>query len=155
MVNNQMNRQESVTSNLHQLTSKPQQFLPTPDLQFQISWGDFITMSFILVMLIFTLQSFQLNQTLNLVHIQTLLQLNQLMMMKWNIYWNYSTLNMIMIFCMLNSICLRIDWWRPLLQKKLQFLLCCLIKMQENIFAVTEWMSQFSMFLPAKDVLFL
>ena len=61
-------------------------------------------MSLIMVMLRFTLQSFQLNLTMNMFHIQTPLQPNQLMMMKWTIFWNYSTHNMMMILWMLTSI---------------------------------------------------
>ena len=46
-----------------------------------------------MVMLKFTLKIFQLNLTLNQFQIQTPLLLNQLMMIKWIISWNYSIQN--------------------------------------------------------------
>ena len=98
-----MSHQESGTANLQNLNSNPVPLLPKPFLSFKLSWGDLIIMSLIMVMLRFTLHIFQFNLTLNIFHIQTPLQSNQLMMMKWNISCNYSTENMMMIFWMLNS----------------------------------------------------
>ena len=63
----------------------------------------------------FTLQSFQLNLTMHLFHIQTPLLSNQLMITKWTIYCNYSNHNMMIFFWMLTSRCFRLDWWLPLL----------------------------------------
>ena len=59
---------------------------------------------------------------------QTPLQLNQLMMIKWIISWNYSTHNMMTIFYMLTSRCFKNDRWLLLLQRFLQYILCCFIK---------------------------
>ena len=97
-VKKQINYQESGIYNLMQLTSNPETLLPTPALWFKLSRGDLIIITFITVMLRFTLQSFHLNLTLKLFQIKTPLQLNQLMMMKCNIYWNCLTQNTINIF---------------------------------------------------------
>ena len=35
---------------------------------------------------------------------------------------------------MLTSICVKLDWWSPLLQNFIQSLLCCFIKTEERIF---------------------
>ena len=86
-----------------------------------------------MVMLRFTLQSFQLNLNLNLFQIQTPLQLNQLMIMKWTIYWNYFIKNTMKIFWVLTSICFRLDCWSPLLQNCIQSILCCFINMEEQM----------------------
>ena len=69
-----------------------------------------------MVMLRFTLHSLKLNLTLNLFHLQTPLELIQLMMTEWNISWKYSTKNKMNIFWMLNYRCFMLDWWLPLLQ---------------------------------------
>ena len=69
-----------------------------------------------MVMLKFTLTIFQLNLTLNKFQIQTPLQLNQMMMMKWIISWNSSIKNTIEILWMLTYICFNLDLWSPLLQ---------------------------------------
>ena len=82
----------------------------------------------------FILQSYHWNLTLYLFHIQTPLQSNQLMTMKWTIYWNYSTKNIMVIFWMLNSICFRLYCWMPFLQNFIQSLLCCFIKTKELMF---------------------
>ena len=129
MVMNQMNHQNSGTSNLHNIISNPVPLLPKPTLWFQLSWGDLIIMSLIMVMFRFPLQSLQLSLTLNQFQIHTPLQLNQLMMMKWIISWNYYTQNMMKIFWMLISRCFNLEWLLPLLQNFIQSLLCCFIKM--------------------------
>ena len=85
-------------------------------------------------MLKFTLQSFRFSLTLNQFHIQTPLQLNQLMIMIWIISWNYSIHNTMEIFWMFTSRCFKLDWWSPLLQKFIQYLLCCFIKTEERMF---------------------
>ena len=123
-----MNQQESVTANLEHITSNPGPLLPTPVLWFQISRGDLIIMPLIMVMLRFSLESFQLNLTLNQVQIQTPLKLNKLMMMKWTISCNSSIHNMMMVFWVLNSRCFRLYCCLPLLKKIIQSLLCCFIK---------------------------
>ena len=106
-----------------------------------------------MVMLRFTLKSVQLNITMNLLQIQTPLQSKKFMMMKWTIYYNYSTNNMMMIFCMLNYRCFRLEQWSPLLQSFIQSLLCFFyIYVGDNV-AVTNCMSQFYMFLPTKTTL--
>ena len=106
-------------------------------------------MPLILVMLRFTLQSFQLNLSLNLFQIQTPLQSNQLMTMKWTISWDSFTKNMMRIFWMLTSRCLRIDWWSSLLKMiAVSTVLFC--KDGGASVAVTNCMSQFSMFVPTK-----
>ena len=128
-----MNCQDSGISNHHNLTSNPGTIPPTPDLWFHIPWVSLIIMPLIMVMLRFTLQRFQLNLTLNLFQIHTPLQLNKLMTMKWTISWNYSTQNMMKIFWMLTSICLRLDWWSPLLQNFIQSLLCFFINTEERM----------------------
>ena len=127
-----MKHQESGITNLQNIISNPRPLLSTPALWFHLSGGYLIIMLLIMVMLRFTLQSLQLNLTLNLFQILTPLRLNQLMMMKWKISWNFSTHNMIQIFWMLISICFRIYWWYPLLQKCIQSLLCCSINMKEQ-----------------------
>ena len=129
MVNNQMNHQESGISNLQNITSNPEPLIPTPALCFQLSCEELIIMPFIMMMLWFTLHSFQLNITMNQFQIQTPLQLNQLMMMKWTISCNSSTQNTMMIFWILKFICFRLDWWLPLLQNFIQSLLFCFINM--------------------------
>ena len=88
-----------------------------------------------MVILRFTLQSVQLNLTLNQIQIQTPLWLNQLMMMKCTIYHNSSIQNTMKTFWMLNSRCFRLDCWLPLLQKRIQPLLRCFINME-------DWMLQ-------------
>ena len=133
MVKNQINHQEIGTANLHHLTSNPEPLLPTPSLWFKLSWGDLIIIPFIMVVFRFTLNSFQLNLTLNLFHIQTPLRSNQLMMIKWTISWNSSTHNVMKIFLMLTSRWFRIEWWFPLIQDFIQSLLCCFIKKEEKI----------------------
>ena len=73
--------------------------------------GGIIIMLLIMVMLRFTLHSFQLNWTLNIFQIKKPLRLNQLMMMKWTIYWNYFTQKNMNIFCVLTYRWFRLDWW--------------------------------------------
>ena len=131
---NQMNRQESLTSNLQQLTSNRGPLLQIPSLLFQLSWGDLIIIPLIMVIFRFTLQSFQLNLTVNIFQIHTPLRLNQLMMMKWTISWNSSTQKMMKIFLILTYICFRLEWWIPLLKHFIHSLLWCFIKMREQIF---------------------
>ena len=109
-------------------------------------------MPLIMVMLRFALQSFQLSLTLNQFQIHTPLQLNQLMIMKWNIYWNYSIQNMTKIFWMLTSIYFRLNWWFPLLKSFIESLSTVLFhKYGGANVSVTNWMSHFSMFVPTKD----
>ena len=103
MENNQRIHQESGTSNFKNITSNPGLLLPKPTLWFQLSWGDLIIIPLIMVMLRFTLKSFQLNITLNLFQIQKPLLSNQLMTMKLTISRNSSTNNMMNIFWMLTS----------------------------------------------------
>ena len=86
-----------------------------------------------MMMLKFILQIFQLNLSLNQFQIQTPLQLNQLMMMKWIIYCNSYIQNMMNVFCMLTSRCFNIDWWLPLLQNFIHSLLCCFVKTEERM----------------------
>ena len=129
MVMNQMIHQESGTANLQYLTSNPGPLLPKPVLWFHLSWGDLIILSLIMVILRFVIHSFQLNLTLNLFQIQTPLQSNQWVMMKYTISWNYFTHNMMIIFWVLTSICYRLDWCSPLLQNFIHSLLCCFINM--------------------------
>ena len=74
-----------------------------------------------------------MNLTINMLHIQTPLRLNQLMTTKWFISWNYYTQNMMMIFWMLTFRCFSLDWWYLLLQNFIQALLCCFINMDERI----------------------
>ena len=87
-----------------------------------------------MVILMFPLNSFQLNITLSQFQIHTPLRSNQLMMLKYIISWNYYIQNIMKIFLMLTSRCFNIDWWSPLLQNFIQYLLCCFIKMEEQIF---------------------
>ena len=144
-----MSHQESGTANLQNLNSNPVPLLPKPFLSFKLSWGDLIIMSLIMVMLRFTLHIFQFNLTLNIFHIQTPLQSNQLMMMKWNISCNSSTHSMMMIFLMLTFICFRLDWWLPLF--KIYKVSTFLFHKDVGVnFSVTNCMSHFSMFLPTK-----
>ena len=86
-----------------------------------------------MVMLRFTLHSFQLNLTLDMFHIQTPLQSNQFMIMKWTISWNYSTQNTMKIFWVLTYRCFRLDLWSPLIQHFIQSLLSCFINTEEQI----------------------
>ena len=53
--------QDSRTANLHWFTSKTDPLLPKPFLCFPISWGDLATITLIIVMVRFTLNSFHLN----------------------------------------------------------------------------------------------
>ena len=133
MVKNQINRKESVTDNLHNLTSNSETFLPTPYLLFQLAWGYLIIIPLIIIMLGFILNSSQLNLTLNMFQIHTPLWLNKLMMMKLTISWKYFTQNMMMIFWILTSRWFRVDWCLPLLQNLIQSILCCFIKMEEQL----------------------
>ena len=71
MAKNQLIHQYSERANLRHLTSNTGPLLPKPVLWFQISLGDLIIMPLIMVILRLTLQSFQLNITLNLFYIQT------------------------------------------------------------------------------------
>ena len=128
-----MSHQESGTANLQNLNSNTGPLLPKPILSFKISWGDLIILPLIMVILRFNLQSFQLNITLNMFQIHTPLLLNQSMMTKWTISWNFPTRNMMMIFWMLTSRCFRIDCWSPLLQKLIQNLLCCFKNIEERM----------------------
>ena len=104
--------------------------LPKTVLWFCLSWGDLIIVPLIMLMLRFTLHIFQLNLTMNMFQIQTPLLLNQLMMMKWTISWNFSTHNMMNIFWVLISRCFRYYWWSPLLKNFIQYLLCFFINME-------------------------
>ena len=85
------------------------------------------------VMLRFTLQSFQLNLTLNLFHIQKPIWSNKLMMMKWTIYWKSFTQNTMTTFWFLNSRCFNLDWWLPLHQNFIHSLLCCFINVEKQM----------------------
>ena len=133
MVTNQLIHQESGTSNLHHFTSNPGPLLPKPALWFHLSWVDLIIMTLIMSMYIFNLQNFQLNITMNLFQIRTPLRSNQLMMMKWTIYFNCSNHNMIMILWIMNSILFRINWWRIHIQNDTQSLLCYFINKEKQM----------------------
>ena len=61
-----LNHQESGTSNIQKINSNPEPLIPTLALYVELSWEDLIVMPLIMVMLSFTLQSLQLNLTLNL-----------------------------------------------------------------------------------------
>ena len=109
MVKNQLTHQESGIAKLQKLTSNTSHILPKTVLWFKLSWVDLIIMEFIMVMLKFTLHSYHLNIYLNLLHIQTPTQFNQLMMMECTISCSSSTNNMMIIFWMLTSIWFRLD----------------------------------------------
>ena len=103
-----------------------------------------------MVMLRFILQSLQLNPTLNLFHMQTPIQLNKLMMMKWTISRNFYPKNMMMIFWMLDSRLFRIDYWLPLY---LIFHTVYTVLFHKYVGAnveVKNSMSYFYMFVPTK-----
>ena len=100
-----------------------------------------------MLMLRFTLQIYQLNITLNLFQIHTPLQPNKLVIMKWTIYCNSSTKNMMDIFWMLMSVISRLEWCFPLLQNFIQLLFH---EYGGANVAVTNFMSHFYMFLPTK-----
>ena len=134
MVNNQINHQESGTANLQKLTSNSGPLLPKPVLWFHLTWLYLIVVTFIILMLSFTLHIFQLNLTLTMLQIRKPLQSNQLMMMKWTIAWNYSNQNIMKIFCMLTSRWFSLDWLSLLLKNFIQSILCCFINMEEQIF---------------------
>ena len=133
MVMNQMKHQDNGSANLRHLTSNPGPLLPTPALCFQLSWGDLIIMPLIMVMLKFPIHSFQLILNLNQFQIQTPLRLNQLLIMRWIISWNSFIQNMMNIFWMLTSRCFKLDWWFPLLQNCIQYLLCFFVNMEEKM----------------------
>ena len=126
--------QESGTSNLQQLISIPEPLLSKPVLRIQLPQWDLIIMPFIMVMLRSTLNIFQFNITLKMLQIHTPLRSNQLFVIKWTIYWNSSTLNMMTIFWILTSKFFRIDCWLPLLQNVIQSLLCCFIIMAYRMY---------------------
>ena len=128
-----MIHQESGTTNLQQLASNLVLLLPTPAQWFQLSWEDLIIIPFIMVILRFTLQSFQLNITMNQLQIYTPFQINPLMMMKWTISYNSTIHNIMKTFWVLTSRCFRIDYWLPLLQHFIHYLLCCFIKIEERM----------------------
>ena len=130
---NQRIHQESVTANLRQITSNPGPLLPKPVLGFQLSRVDLIINKLIMVMLRFTLQIFQFNLTLNILHNPTPIQSNHLMMMKCTISYNYFTHNMMVIFWILTSRCFRLEQWPPLLQNFIQPLLCCFINIEQRM----------------------
>ena len=67
---NQLNHQESVTSNIQQFTSNPRPIIPKPVLWFWISWGDLIIIPLIIVTLGFNLKSIHLNLSLTMFQIQ-------------------------------------------------------------------------------------
>ena len=71
-----MIHQDSVTANLHQLTSNLVHLLPKPVLWFQLSWGDLIIITLIMLMLRLNLQGFQLGLNLNLYPDTTLIRSN-------------------------------------------------------------------------------
>ena len=100
-------------------------------------------------MLRFTLKSFYLNLTINLLQIHTPLQSNQLIIMKWTISWNYYTQNMMIIFWILTFICFRIYWWLPYFKIYTVYTVFFNKYRGSNV-AVTNYMSQFSMFFPTK-----
>ena len=116
MVKKKTNYQESGTANIQNITSNQGPLIPKPALWLHLSWVDLIYMPLIIVMLRFTLHSFQLNLSLGLFHIHTTLWLNKLIMMKRTISRNSYTHNMIKIFWMLIFRCFRLDWWLLLLQ---------------------------------------
>ena len=120
-----------LTAILTIFTSDPKPILPKPTLWFQLSWVYLIIVPLIMVMLKLPLQSFWLSLTMNKFQIHTPIRSNQLMMMKWIISWNSSIQNMIKIFWMSTSRCFKIDWWLPLLQNFIYYLLCCFINMEE------------------------
>ena len=107
-------------------------------------------MPLIIVMSRFTLKSFQLNIPLNLLHIQTPFQSDKLMIMKWNISCNSSTQNRMMIFWMLTSIWLMIDWWFPLDLKCYTVYTVLFHRYGGQNIVVTNCMSHFYMFVPTK-----
>ena len=109
MVMNQLNHQEIETVNLHQLPSNTEPLLSKPVLWFQLSWGDLIKIPLTMVILVFTLQSFQFDLTMNMFQIETPLQSNQFIMIKFTISYNSSTCNRMMIFWMLTSILFRLE----------------------------------------------
>ena len=125
IVMNQRNHQYNEGASLRKITSNQGFFLPKTTLWFQLSWGDLIIMPLIMVMLSFTLHSFQLIITMNWFHTQTPLRLI--------ISWNYFIQNMMKIFWILTSRCFKLDWWYPLLQNFVLDLLCCFIKFEEQI----------------------
>ena len=133
MVMNQMNHQYNGIFNLHKLISNPGPLLPKPTLWFKLSWGDLIIIPYIMVMLKLPLHSFQLSLTMNQFQIQTPLQLNQFIIVNLIISWNSCIHNIMKIFWVLTSGCFKLDWWSPLLQNFIQYLLRCFIKMEERM----------------------
>ena len=133
MVMNQVNHQDSRIANLQNLTSNPGPLLPTQAMWLQISWGDLIVMTLILVMLNLPLHSYQLNLILNQFQIQTPLRLNQLMIIKFIIFLNSSIQKMMKILWMLISRSFKLYWWSPLLQKFIYSLMCSSINMEEQM----------------------
>ena len=84
-------------------------------------------------MLRFILRNIHLNLPLNMFHIWTLLQSYQLMMMKWNNSCNSSIQIIVMIFCILTSICFSLYKWLLLIQNSIHSLMCCFINIEEKI----------------------
>ena len=109
MLSKKMIHQEIVTANLQQFTSDPGLLLPKSVLWFQLSYGDLIIMTLIMVMFRFTLWSIHLNLPLNFFHIRTQLRSTQLMTIKWVNSWDSSTQMIVMVFLILTSRCVRID----------------------------------------------
>ena len=91
-------------------------------------------MPLITVMLKFTLQSFQLNLTLNQLQIKTPLRLDQSVTVKWIIFWNYSIQNTMNVLWTSTYRLFKLDWWSPLVKKIIQYLLCCFIETEERMF---------------------
>ena len=134
MAKNQLSHQYSVTSNLQKLTSNPGPLSSKPVLWFWISWIDLIIIPLIVVMLRFTINSFQLNITLNMFQIQTPLWSNQLLMMKCTNSWYSSTQNNMNIFWMLTSRCFRLDYWFLIIQPSIHYLLDFFINMEDQMY---------------------
>ena len=95
-------------------------------------WVNVIIVPLIRVVLRFTLRSIHLNLPLNMFHIWTLLQSYQLMMMKWNNSCNSSIQIIVMIFCILTSICFSLYKWLLLIQNSIHSLMCCFINIEEK-----------------------
>ena len=133
MAKKQMNHQYSGSEKLQQLTSNKGPLLPTPALWFHLPRGNLIITKMIMVMLKFTIHIFRLSLTPNHFQIQTPLWLNQTMKMKRSISYNSSIQNMMKILWMLTSRCFKIDWWSPLLQKLIQYLLWSFINTEKRM----------------------
>ena len=150
IVINRLKHQENRTSHIQQFTPNTSPLIPILFLWYKTSWLYLIIMLIIMVMYRFTLHIIPCNIPMSLFQTRITLKLNHLMIMKYTIFFNSSTHNIMMIFWMLISRCSRLDSYSLLHQNSIQYKLCCFVKMQGGV-VLTNFLSHFSMFFPIQS----